>query len=187
MKNTTKWIIAAVLSGMLAATGVVMAAAAPAPAPAPYGSTGALNDTEYTLEEMLTYAIEDEYAAQAEYEAIMNTFGTVRPYTNIITAEQQHISELLPLFETYGLAVPENGAASLVIVPGTLAETYAIGVEAEEKNIAMYDLFLKEDLPDDVRIVFENLKSASEKHLASFERNAERAPGTVSGQQYGSR
>lgn len=181
MKNAGKWILAAVLSGMLAASGVVMAAAQP------YGSTGALNDTEYTLEEMLNYAIEDEYAAQAEYDAIMNSFGTVRPYTNISKAEQQHISALLPLFENYGIAVPENGAASLVTVPNTLAESYTIGIEAEEKNIAMYDLFLKEDLPDDVRIVFENLKAASEKHLAAFERNSDRATGTVSGQQYGRR
>lgn len=181
MKNTTKWIIAAVLSGMLAATGVVMAAAAP------YGSTGALNDTEYTLEEMLTYAIEDEYAAQAEYDAIMNSFGTVSPYTNISKAEQKHISALLPLFETYGVVVPENEAASLVTVPGTLAESYTIGIEAEENNIAMYDRFLKEDLPDDVRIVFENLKAASEKHLAAFERNADQATGTVSGQLKGRR
>lgn len=181
MKNAGKWILAAVLSGMLAASGVVMAAAQP------YGSTGALNDTEYTLEEMLNYAIEDEYAAQAEYEAIMDTFGAVRPYTNISRAEQQHISALLPLFETYGYTVPENAAASLVTVPDTLAETYAVGVEAEEKNIAMYESFLKEDLPDDVRIVFENLKAASEKHLAAFERNADRTIGTVSGQQYGRR
>lgn len=34
----------------------------------------------------------------------------------------------------------------------------------------MYKDFLKEDLPDDVELVFENLMKASEHHLKAFER-----------------
>jgi rubrerythrin len=34
----------------------------------------------------------------------------------------------------------------------------------------MYEAFLKRDLPNDVRDVFEALKSASGKHLEAFER-----------------
>lgn len=41
----------------------------------------------------------------------------------------------------------------------------------------MLELFLKQDLPDDVRIVFERLKSASENHLRSFERQVDRKIG----------
>jgi hypothetical protein len=36
----------------------------------------------------------------------------------------------------------------------------------------MYESFLKQDLPQDVRDVFEALMAASEKHLQSFSRNA---------------
>ena len=45
---------------------------------------------------------------------------------------------------------------------------------AEVKNIAMYEKFLDQDLPDDIRLVFANLMQASEKHLAAFERLDER-------------
>jgi hypothetical protein len=74
------------------------------------------------------------------------------------------------LFKTYNFTVPVNDAASKVTVPGTLAESYKAGIKAEENNIAMYDKFLKENLPADVKVVFENLKAASEKHLAAFKR-----------------
>jgi hypothetical protein len=33
-----------------------------------------------TLEKMLRYAVEDEYLARVEYTAIMDTYGTIRPF-----------------------------------------------------------------------------------------------------------
>jgi hypothetical protein len=134
------------------------------------GAAGASNDTEYTLEEMLVYAIEDEYLAQAEYDAIMDTYGTQKPFSNIIKAEATHISLLEPLFEEYNAEIPIKDWESLVLVPESIETAYAIGVDAEEKNIAMYESFLKENLPEDVRDVFEKLMNASEKHLAAFQR-----------------
>lgn len=126
----------------------------------------------YTLEEMLTYAILDEYMAQAEYQAIIETFGNIMPFVRIVEAEQTHIDMLLPLFETYGIAVPENQAASNVVIPDSITSALATGVEAEEKNIAMYEAFLaQEDLPSDVRDVFEYLKNASEHHLQAFSKD----------------
>lgn len=149
-----------------------------------YGSAGAAADADYTLEEMITYAIQDEYAAQSEYDAIMDKFGTVRPYSNIIRSEATHISLLLPLFEEYGVEVPVNDAEDRTVVPDTLQESYQIGVEAEIKNIHMYQSFLKEDLPSDVRTAFERLSEASENHLKAFE-NA--ASGTRGGDGTGNR
>ncbi|MBS7528549.1 DUF2202 domain-containing protein [Fusibacter paucivorans] len=143
-----------------------------------FGSSGALaQETSITLEAMLDYAIQDEYAALAEYEAIMTEFGVQRPFTNISKAEETHIEWLLPLFETYGYDVPENTAADMVVVPETLAETYAIGVTAEINNIDMYEMFLETDLPDDVAVVFEALKNASVNHLNAFERQTTTATG----------
>jgi len=135
-----------------------------------YGSSGTVNESTFALEEMLTYAIQDEYLAKAEYQAIMTQFETTRPYSNIMLAEDVHIQELLPLFAAYSIEVPVNDAAAKVVLPETLQETYSIGVQAEINNIAMYDKFLAQELPDDVRDVFEQLKAASEKHLAAFER-----------------
>lgn len=137
-----------------------------------FGSAAALADDSLTLEEMLTYAIQDEYAAEAEYAKIIESYGPVRPYTNIIKAETKHIAALLPLFEANGFTVPVNDSASHLVLPASLKESYAIGVQAEILNIDMYNRFLAEELPDAVRTVFESLKTASESHLAAFSRKA---------------
>jgi hypothetical protein len=134
-----------------------------------YGYSAAIIDTNYTLEEMLDYAIQDEFVAQAEYNAIIGKLGSVRPFSNIVRAESTHINLLLPLFKTYGYTVPTNEAASFVTVPTSLTESYAIGIAAEKNNIAMYQAFIKEDLPADVQIVFERLLAASENHLKAFQ------------------
>jgi hypothetical protein len=134
-----------------------------------YGSTGALADNDLTLADMLTYALQDEYLAHAEYEYIIGAYGSIRPFTNIIRAEETHIETLLPLFETYGIAVPENDADTRVASVASLTEAYQAGVEAEIMNIDMYEAFLAEELPSDVRTVFESLMKASESHLQAFE------------------
>jgi hypothetical protein len=122
------------------------------------------------LEAMLIAAIEDEYKAQAEYEALINTFGDVKPISNIINAETSHIDALEVLFATYGIPVPENNGAEFAVIPDTLAEAFQVGVDAEIKNIAIYEDFLTQDLPQDVEDTFTNLMNASENHLAAFER-----------------
>lgn len=123
-----------------------------------------------SLEAMLIAAIEDEYKAQAEYDALIRTFGAVKPISNIINAEANHIDALEVLFATYGIPVPENNGAEYVVIPDTLAEAFQVGVDAEIKNIAIYEDFLKQDLPQDVEDTFTNLMNASENHLAAFQR-----------------
>ena len=138
-----------------------------------YGAAAVSENQTYTIEEMLTYAIEDEYMAQASYTAIMDEYGTVRPFSSIAKAEATHIALLLPLFETYGVSIPENDAKERITLPASLAASFDAGVAGEIENISIYEQFLQtEDLPDDVRSVFERLIAASEKHLAAFERGA---------------
>lgn len=169
MKRLLKLLTAAALVlTLFGTTGLVMAQETS------FGSAGALSDDCLTLEKMLTYAIQDEYAAEAEYAKIIEVYGAVRPYSNIVKAETQHISALVPLFEANEIDVPANDATAYVVLPASLKESYVIGVEAEIKNIDMYNRFLEQDLPDNVRTVFESLKAASEKHLVAFQRKANR-------------
>ena len=161
-----------------------------------FGSAAVDGNTTYTLEQMLTYAMQDEYMAKAEYEAIQAAFGVNNPYTNIIKAEQTHQDELTELFQKYGIDVPSNTAADKAVVPATLQETYETGVAAEIANIAMYEVFLAQnDVPQDVRDTFEDLMKASQSHLEAFTRNVEktgsgmgngRADGTQTGALDGS-
>lgn len=136
-----------------------------------YGHIGASNDTSYTLEEMLQYAIEDEYLALTEYDHIINELGADRPFTNILKAEQSHIQAIEILYQTYGIQIPTVDPSNLVYLPSSIQEALEIGVQAEIDNIAMYEAFLQQDLPEDVRITFENLQKASESHLAAFQNN----------------
>ena len=170
-----KWIFGLSFIGLLA-LGITYVSLGVFAEPANYDGVALSLETdefgEYSLEDMLTAALLDEYLAQATYEQIINTYGDVKPFTNIVLAEQQHINLLLPLFETYGISVPENQAASQVVLPDSIASALATGVEAEKANIAMYEAFLAQDnLNDDVRSVFELLKTASIHHLAAFSKD----------------
>lgn len=154
---------------------LAVAAALALTALAEYGS-GAVNEGQtYTTEEMLTYAIEDEYMALAGYRAIVAAYGEYTPFTNLIEAEEYHISLLADLFETYGYAVPIDDAANQVALPDSLSAAFDVGAAAERNNIAMYETFLAQGAPEDVAAVFSVLKDASNNHLAAFEQVGGRA------------
>jgi hypothetical protein len=120
------------------------------------------------LEKMFTVLINDEYKARAEYVALVDEFGAVSPFTNLINAETSHIKALTRLFDAYGLDVPADNGSQFAVVPDTLEEAYAIGVQAEIDNIDLYEGYLDADLPTNVERVFTNLMNASENHLATF-------------------
>jgi hypothetical protein len=140
-----------------------------------YGSIGALESDAFTIEEMLIYALEDEFAARNEYDYILTTFDVTNPFSNIILSEETHIDLLLPMFDIYDIEVPADGSSEHLIELDSLQETFETGVLAEELNIAMYNLFLEQDdLPADLVDVFTKLRDASINHLEAFQRNADR-------------
>lgn len=136
-------------------------------------SSWAIDTSSVNLEElnsMLTVLIEDEYKARAEYEAIIDTFGSQEPFTNLIQAETMHIRALSNLFTIYGLDIPEDNGATFAVVPETLQDAYQIGIQAENDNAALYEAYLTEDLPLNVERVMTNLMKASlDNHLVTFE------------------
>ena len=136
-----------------------------------YGAKGAMSQSDMDLKAMLTYAIEDEYLAKAEYELIMDKYGDMRPFSNIARAEKRHIEWVMELFNTYGYTIPADTAKNHVVLPQNLKNAFETGVQAEIDNIAMYEVFLERELPADVRDVFEQLKRASENHLRAFQNN----------------
>jgi hypothetical protein len=139
-----------------------------------FGARGAQGKTGLSVEQMLTYAIQDEYLARAEYELIIDEYGGIRPFSSIVAAEQRHIEWVAELFNEYGYALPKDTAGLFVVVPDNLRSAFETGVQAELDNIAMYTSFLGEELPRDVRELFERLKQASENHLRAFRNNLNR-------------
>lgn len=141
-------------------------------ATADYGAQSAalIPDSELTVAKMLTLAVEDEYLAKGEYLKIMEKFGIQRPFSNIIKAEERHIDWLKPLFAKYGVTLPPDRGVEMAKTPKSLDQAYQLGVQAEIANIQMYQRFLKQALPDDVKAVFQHLLKGSENHLAAFKR-----------------
>ena len=125
-------------------------------------------------QQALIDAINDEYKAKATYQKVLEKFGDVRPFSNIIKAEEHHIEELLPLFEKYGVPVPEDTWYDKVPEFATLDEALKAGVEAEIENAKMYDEFFKFVKEQDIIDVFTVLRDASQdKHLPAFQRALE--------------
>lgn len=139
-----------------------------------YGAVGALADNNLTMEEMFTYAIQDEYLAHGEYTYVLETFGDQAPFNNIISSEAQHITEMTVLFEKYNLAIPADESADHIQRAADVREALDNCAAGEVDNIAMYNKFLEQDIPDDVRATFTALRNASEGHLQAFNKSLEK-------------
>ncbi|WP_218827739.1 ferritin-like domain-containing protein [Rubricoccus marinus] len=116
----------------------------------------------------------DEHRAEAIYARVLLDFGDVRPFANIIGAEQTHAQALEGLFARYGLDRPANPyAAATVDGYPSVGAACAAGVEAEVDNAALYDRYLGLAMPDDVRRVLTSNRDASlDNHLPAFQRCA---------------
>ena len=125
--------------------------------------------------EALNAALDDEYKARATYEQIIKDFGEVKPFTNIIKSEENHIRELMQLYEKYDLKPIEDRWTGNIDRYESVAEACEVGVQAEIDNADVYDkLFPKVD-NQDIISVFTSLRDASRlKHLPAFQRCAGR-------------
>ena len=133
-----------------------------------------MSELSAEVKEAMDVMIQDEYHAEALYQRVIEDFGDVRPFVNIVRAEVRHSAAIAALYEAYGMEPPAS-LWSTQHVPsyGTLQEACAAGVENELENIALYDQYLQVALPDDVRAVFEHNRFASANHhLRAFRRCA---------------
>jgi rubrerythrin len=120
--------------------------------------------------QFLTQAIQNEYRARALYQAVIDKFGQVLPFANIVRTESMHVAALNRLFTNHGLSVPVDTFAGKVEAPATLAEAFGLAIQTETDNAAMYDGFLKTVKEADVARVFTRLGTASsDMHLKAFE------------------
>jgi hypothetical protein len=137
------------------------------------------------IRKVLVEAINDEYKARATYSLVIEKFGEVRPFINIIEAENRHIDALLPLFEKYDVPIPHDDWAARIEVPESIREACKVGVEAEIENGEMYDRLLKlsESYPDILHVLKQLQRASIENHLPAFQRCVEKGGGQGRGRQ----
>ena len=116
--------------------------------------------------------LQDEFRAELIYQGVLDNFGLVRPFSNIINAEVRHSESIGRLFSARGLPVPESQwTMSEIPVFQSLTEACRAGVQAEIDNAEIYDRYFALSPPADVRTVFESNRAASlNNHLPAFQR-----------------
>jgi hypothetical protein len=130
-----------------------------------------LNPTEI---QGLNDALDDEFHAHETYLQVIRDLGEVRPFSNIVEAEQRHIDALLALFEKYGVAPPANRWAGRVPRFDNVQAACVASVQAEIDNMAVYDKVFKTTTREDILAVYSALRAASQdRHLPAFQRCAQ--------------
>jgi hypothetical protein len=125
-------------------------------------------------QEFILTALEDEYKAEATYAAIIAKFGEIKPFTNIINAEEKHSSALVVLLNKFNIEAPSINEFNFQIPDFESPKSAcAAGVQAEIENIALYDKMLPQITNPAIVSSFEKLRRASEEnHLPAFQRCA---------------
>lgn len=124
-------------------------------------------DLELTLRE----ALEDERKAEATYTAVITKFGPIRPFINIVSAENRHAMAVEKQMERLGFEIPENTWEGRGEAPEFVAEACHEAIDGEVENIALYERLIPRIDDPAVRHVFERLRDASrDNHLPAFRR-----------------
>jgi hypothetical protein len=142
-----------------------------------------------TLAEVLNEAIAYEYKARDTYRAIIDRFGPVKPFINIVEAEQTHIDALLTLFARYDIPVPSAPDPARILPPDTPLDGCREGIEAELQNVAMYDRLLGRDGEGRCADGAGEAQGAASRdhHLPAFRRCVERSGAMPAGRGGGGR
>lgn len=151
--------------------------AAPAPAATdsavPSGSASATAPAAGTPEAAVWEAlmgVDGEYANFARYSAVIDTFGEVQPFVNVMSAEEQHISALVLQLQRFGAEIPANPYLGTTTAPADLLTAANDAVAGEQANVAMFDTLLTQVTDTGLTRVFTNLRRASlETHLPLFQ------------------
>lgn len=144
--------------------------------------SGTLTDAQKAR---LAYMAEEEKLAHDVYTRLAEKYPTERVFSRISDSEQQHLDSVRTLLVRYDVADPTAGKgigqfasadisslySDLLASAATIVGAYQAGVAIEEDDIA--ELAKADDgvTAPDVNLVYDNLTTASERHLAAFQRH----------------
>jgi len=78
------------------------------------------HDMDAATIEALHGALDDEFKAHATYRKVIEPFGPVRPFVNIVEAEHRHAEALLALLARAGVAPPRDTLLPCAIAAASL-------------------------------------------------------------------
>lgn len=137
------------------------------------------------LQADLLYMWEEERLARDVYQFMYSKYGS-KIFANIAISEQNHIDSVKSMIDKYRVSI---SAYTDPAIPGifvnqelqtlyntliaqgniSLTEAYKVGQLIETTDITDLDKrLLPDDLPANIRTVYENLRNGSENHLAAF-------------------
>ena len=122
--------------------------------------------------EALKMALDDEYRAEATYAAVLERFGDIRPFINVIEAERRHAARVKREMDRLGIAYSDqNPYLGTISAPESVLAACQQGVTAEQENIALYDRILPGIEDTSVLQTLRDLQAASrDRHLPAFQR-----------------
>lgn len=147
----------------------------------------AVNAHTTSQNDMLKYLIEEEKLAHDVYTMLNEKYGT-RVFGNILSSEQNHQSQVLTLLQARDIPDPRstelgvfNNAELQALYDQLIAqgsqnatEAYEVGVAIEEKDIADITKQLATATDSDIVATLDRLRTGSENHLRSFNRQLSR-------------
>lgn len=136
-----------------------------------------------STEDLLIYLIEEEKLAHDVYTVLGDTWGG-NTFTNILASEVTHQEQVLNLLTTYGIPDPRSSEIGVFTNPELQAlydqliaqgmtsqiDAYKVGVLIEETDIADLSDAMNTTSDTSILTTLEKLRSASESHLAAFNR-----------------
>lgn len=143
-------------------------------------TTQTLTDEEASI---LKEALAEERLAVATYQAIIDKYGELLPFVNILKAEESHVDALERVMTVYGVDTTTDPVN--VTVPDTLEEALAAAIALEKEDIAIYEKYISQIDVQQIQIVFSRLEKASESHLWALENSQDIPLGQAMANRYG--
>ncbi|MCX6107294.1 MAG: DUF2202 domain-containing protein [Proteobacteria bacterium] len=133
-------------------------------------ATSAMAST--SLKSALVEAYQDELNAYMRYESIIQQFGDIMPFSNLVGSEERHMNLLEQVFKLNGWS-PLKIYHPIAQFYSSVVSACDVSLEAEEYNVAMYDRLLKDTSNEEARAVFLHLREASaDRHIPALQRCA---------------
>ncbi|RXJ67648.1 DUF2202 domain-containing protein [Halarcobacter ebronensis] len=131
------------------------------------------NFDEPILHQVLRIAVYDEYHAYETYKKVIEKFGEITPFSNILEAEIRHYEELTTLLNKYQIPAPINDWEEKVDEPNSILEASEIAVAEEIDNIKMYDNLISysKEYPDVLDTLYRLQAASYNNHLPALRQN----------------